>query len=398
MQTNKKILQLKTIDYIMALLCMVSTVFLVYIDNTLYKINVVIFCILILLSRFFFYNNSKLIIDKFNLSWLCFFAWSCISILWARYEVRIDLLITILFIGIINICISNYIKKENQLLVFMDSVIVAAAILELYIISYYGWNNLMNTRMDNDILNSNRAGITFSYAVSISLFMFFKKKKLVYIIGVLFLGVGVFITGSKAGIINMIIIISIFMCFKDGENSLKNIRNLAILALLLGIVYYLVFNVEFFYNVIGIRLISFMDAMLKSQSDTSTNTRLKMITFGLQNFIKNPVLGYGLDNYKSMSAFQTYSHSNLIEIMFNLGIVGTVFFYRMYYLMVKLLFKFKNMDNTWKAFIIGWLIGEGFINFVGVYYNEFVDIGLCFLLYLYLERIAKNNNHLIEKI
>ena len=105
MQTNKKIIQSRTIDYIMALLCMVSTVFLVYVNNTLYKINVVIFCLLILLSLFFFYNKSVLKIDKFNLSWLCFFGWSCLSILWARYEVRVDLLITILFIGVINICI-----------------------------------------------------------------------------------------------------------------------------------------------------------------------------------------------------------------------------------------------------------------------------------------------------
>lgn len=369
---------------------MVSTVFLVYVNNTLYKINVVIFCLLILLSLFFFYNKSVLKIDKFNLSWLCFFCWSCLSILWARYEVRVDLLITILFIGVINICISNYIKKEKQLLIFMDAIIIAAAVLELYLISYYGWNNLITTRMDNTILNSNRAGITFSYAVGISVFMFFKEKNFFYIPAILFLGVGVFITGSKSGIINMIIIVSVFMCFKDGKNSIKNVRNLTILALLLLIIYYLVFNVEFFYNIIGRRLILFADALLKSRSDTSTSTRLDMIIFGFQKFTKNPIIGYGLDNYKSMSVYQTYSHSNLIELLFNLGIVGVFFFYRMYYLMVRLLLKFKYTDNTWKGFIIAWLIGEIFINFVGVYYNEFADIGLCFLFYVYLERLGEN--------
>ena len=91
--------------------------------------------------------------------------------------------------------------------------------------------------------------------------------------------------------------------------------------------------------------------------ETSTNTRLRYYTFGIKDFVSNPVIGYGLGNFKIISIerdkenINSYTvpyvmHNDFLEVAVELGIIGLalfllIFIYPVYDLFNKL--KIKNI-------------------------------------------------------
>ena len=92
--------------------------------------------------------------------------------------------------------------------------------------------------------------------------------------------------------------------------------------------------------------------------ETSTNTRLRYYTFGIKDFVSNPIIGYGLGNFKIISIerdkenINSYTvpyvmHNDFLEVAVELGIIGLVLFllifiYPVYDLFKKL--KIKNLN------------------------------------------------------
>tara|TARA_B110001452_G_scaffold67562_1_gene54407 strand:- start:5542 stop:6705 length:1164 start_codon:yes stop_codon:yes gene_type:complete len=70
---------------------------------------------------------------------------------------------------------------------------------------------------------------------------------------------------------------------------------------------------------------------------TSTNERIRFIEDGFESFLNHPFLGTGISSLKSI--FGTYSHSNFIEILAGIGFFGFIIYYRIYYLLIKKVFK-----------------------------------------------------------
>ena len=91
--------------------------------------------------------------------------------------------------------------------------------------------------------------------------------------------------------------------------------------------------------------------------ETSTNTRVRYYTFGIKDFISNPIIGYGLGNFKIISIerdkenINSYivpyvMHNDFLEVAVELGIIGLalfllIFIYPVYDLFKKL--KIKNI-------------------------------------------------------
>lgn len=67
--------------------------------------------------------------------------------------------------------------------------------------------------------------------------------------------------------------------------------------------------------------------------DTSAATRLDMIGEGWRLWLEAPILGHGIDQFRVLSQFATYSHNNYIEMLATLGIVGFILYYSVYLLL-----------------------------------------------------------------
>lgn len=64
--------------------------------------------------------------------------------------------------------------------------------------------------------------------------------------------------------------------------------------------------------------------------DTSYFIRLDMIQQGLQLWQQAPLFGNGLDAFRGLSGQGTYAHNNYVELLCDLGLLGTLLFYALH--------------------------------------------------------------------
>lgn len=65
----------------------------------------------------------------------------------------------------------------------------------------------------------------------------------------------------------------------------------------------------------------------RSVSEHSIGARSDMIQVGLNLWSQHPLIGWGFDAYEDISGFNTYSHSNFIELLANNGLIGLILYY-----------------------------------------------------------------------
>lgn len=76
--------------------------------------------------------------------------------------------------------------------------------------------------------------------------------------------------------------------------------------------------------------------------DPSTIERSKLISVGIDQFMKTPLLGIGAGNSVLVgiqaSGVEVYLHNNYIDQLVNIGIIGTVIYYLFYMIPLKRIF------------------------------------------------------------
>ena len=108
-------------------------------------------------------------------------------------------------------------------------------------------------------------------------------------------------------------------------------------------------NVPFLYKIVGYRLKGLFDIFSSfSSADASTTTRIEFVKIGFDIFLKNPLLGIGLNNYSYVAYNnysiwgQVYAHNNYVELLSDFGIVGFVLYY---WIIIKSIIK---LNETYK--------------------------------------------------
>jgi len=90
----------------------------------------------------------------------------------------------------------------------------------------------------------------------------------------------------------------------------------------------------------------FSGADALSSEDGSISSRTQMIVSGLKLIAQHPMFGIGLDNFRSASGADTYSHSNPIEVVVSTGIVGGVLYFGIYAVLLLRLFKIRRRATS----------------------------------------------------
>lgn len=99
-------------------------------------------------------------------------------------------------------------------------------------------------------------------------------------------------------------------------------------------------------------------------------------------FKMSPFIGVGMDNYRALTVFSTYSHSTYAEVLSCTGVVGTILYFIPYCsIAVKIVKLIKNsvMEISINAKLLGILffmllfLGTGVIHFYDV--NSYISLG-----------------------
>lgn len=213
------------------------------------------------------------------------------------------------------------------------------------------------------------------------------EKKFIYWIPYAIVAMTMIMTGSKKALIYIFLGIIIFTVLKYGIKLQKYI--LPVLVIL--VFSYLVFNNEFFYEIIGRRTVNFLDVVGFNINDTSssvsTSMRLEMYRLSYEAFWQHPIWGGGWYYFSEYSGLRTYSHNNFFELLVTYGMVGFFIYYSMYlWLLIKLLNLFRKDDyaKLFLAILIVVIICDtGAVTFS----SGILSYSVLVLIYLYIIKI-----------
>lgn len=271
---------------------------------------------------------------------------------------------------------------------FMKFIILFGVILSIYSISLTDVSRLMNGIYfaENILLerigNRNDVAMAIGLAFNFSLYFFLHKKKRINVFIMLIMFIAILLTGSRKGLLFSVtpFFINLIYIFITTKKIKKRFRYIILSIILILLVYYALFHIEFMYNNIGFRIENAVRSIVLNQETTesSLNSRGNMIDSGLRYFKEKPLIGYGLENFRVLygheTGLETYSHNNFVELLVNNGLIGFISYYLFYILIIINNFnKLKNSklsdEKDYRAFLISLLISILIIDFTMISYK-----------------------------
>ncbi|MBQ8426734.1 MAG: O-antigen ligase family protein [Clostridia bacterium] len=346
--------------------------------------------------------NVRIVISNFNcIAWFfCFITFGVLSVFWSDALTEIiDVLKSLTVIFVIILFIQFSINSGFKIVTLLKCYFVALIINTIYIVFTIDISGLGDVQLGTGLIegwNGNGIGFMTAQGALIAWYLFgttnYKIEKVFLCVCVIALSVLTMYTGSRTAFLMLIAQFVLYVCL---GNPSKMLRNFLIAVLIVSLALYLVMNVDSFYKVLGHRLEGLFSLFKgDGEIDSSANIRDVFIQNGKEWFLDKPILGFGLNAYKTLNVIATgrytYAHNNFIELAVDLGLVGLILYYGAYlYLIVKLFKSFKN--NHLIAFLLSALIASlvshfGTVDYYGLYQN------LLLLLCFNAVNFSKGNN------
>jgi O-antigen ligase len=323
-------------------------------------------------------SGAFYIISRGRISFTIYFFWGfefifvlICSLLYApSFELACSGILAYIIIFVPVFIMMQTIESFRDLDRFMDMNLCAGLILSLTSILFY-YDELFISGRFYALGNPNSVMILLLHPVNILIFKLMVKKfhRIFYTVSLAACLLVILFTGSRKGIVIPLIFILIFIVMNSGKKILK--RSI-IIAIVLSVINYLIFNVDELYIALGRRLELFLITLFDSENVTyfSDATRLQLIKSAYAIFIKSPLIGSGINAVEAK--YGAYSHNNYTEILSSLGIIGFVAYYWIYaYCMLNIFRVRRNSDEgrDYCDFAIAVLISNLVFDWGGVTYN-----------------------------
>ena len=227
---------------------------------------------------------------------------------------------------------------------FKKAMIIVGVFSALYLIYLEGLNILGGGIRIGDSLsgNVNTVGYNFGIISTVIMWFFCREKKSYLIFFFLIFSMLMLLTGSKKVLIIILANLAMYFWFEKDK-----ISGWLITIFILFVSLYLIFNVSYFYNIIGSRVEAMIETILLGSSSPiyshSTEVREEMIKEALNLFLSKPFLGGGWNYFYAHTAYgYEYSHCNYTEMLCSFGILGTLLFYWRHFHDLKKAYKYRN--------------------------------------------------------
>lgn len=373
--------QLLSFSY--CLLYMIASIIFPHTNDFTYKATVIVIGITGILQAV--KKGNALHLSRIDEWWIFFIIWSAFSLLWSNV-LAIDRLIVFLFIEFNLIFLGNYLSTEEKCIHMLKAYMLSGVFFGIYLIHYTTLRIIiMSGRLPNDRIDSNEAGVIFSFSIILALFFWLKEKKKWYLLLAALLEIMVFLSGSRSAFLNSTCsVIVFFLVYNKGKFKIRDF-----LLFILGIagLFYVLMNVEVFYNIIGRRIegmwniITGETSVMSGSLSGSTYLRANLYIMSWRTFLEHP-LGVGLDNFRYTNRFIRGAHSNILELLSSLGFIGAILFYAMYIQFIILFLNVERiLDQRERAMILGFLTGSFVISLFNSYYNIFSHFVLLIIFY-----------------
>lgn len=282
----------------------------------------------------------------------------------------------------------NSISPDKLIRVFIVSCIIGS--VTMLMINYSSTGSFIMREVEGSI-NGNLQAVNNAVAIGIMYAVRSNNKQWLYVSSLLFLFC--LLAGTKKSIIVLAIIAGGSVLMNNPRNIVVNISKIAVLLLILYIV---MFKVSFFYNLIGNRfesILSFINA--NGDMDGSTKTRSAFIELGMSYISLNPMKGHGIDCFRELpGAYGTYSHNNYVELAFGVGIPGLIVYYIMYLIpLVKGLKNWTKSTNIYDILGVVMCVGCLFADYGMVSYFDRPTYLRILMIVFFINRTMQQKEH-----
>lgn len=141
----------------------------------------------------------------------------------------------------------------------------------------------------------------------------------------------VLLTGARKALVFTMFGMLVYplMFSKKQERSANKTVKILGLAGCVIVAFYLIMTNETLYAMIGNRFAGFIDGLLEGDfTESSARSRSIMFTTALASAKEHPLLGIGLNNFRTLEgSFSTWSHNNFLEILVSGGLLPLLIYY-----------------------------------------------------------------------
>lgn len=317
------------------------------------------------LIYFLSYSEIKLTIHRFLWFYVAFALFSLSSIFWSIDSAStIDDSFRVIIVGINLIIIYNvsrYFKIENFILygILLGAFYNYAVLFE--IIPYTSQYTLdFAYRFVGTTNNPNVLAIYMLYSIVAAIILLerntSKAIRLLLYTNILLALYAIVMTASKKGAVFGIVLLCVYFV------SLLKSKKHIVWSLTLFTVFILLLNSGLLLQIEGVeRLMYRFDLAQAGLAGNiysgSTYERISLIQTAFEVFSRDfgtLLFGTGQHTFYLQNKFGLYAHNNYMEILANLGLIGMVLFYTIYFIVIKNILKLQNKSSRY--FLFGFIL------------------------------------------
>lgn len=228
--------------------------------------------------------------------------------------------------------------KNTKLLILIISLGALAMMLMLLFVPAmrYGTTRL---RLSADS-NPNYLGLIYAFGIWMTAFKskFSVVSFVLVVVESVLAAIAIIMTGSRKSLIILFIVV-LFYLFNYLSNAKLGTKIIVIILIVAFGSFIINLLADYFFS------FSIADRFSSSFSSATDEVRIEMYKNGINAFLHNPIFGYGYEGYRFYYGGITYSHSNIIEVLVNGGIIGSVLYWSAF---VRILIKLINMRKKIK--------------------------------------------------
>ena len=349
-------------------LYIISLFFIVYNPSTLFisELIFVLFAISVVIKGRIKFSPWILILPSIAFISIISFRWAILPHVALIRGKSIVQMTTLFFLSY------QSVKDEKDVGFLLDAYLIGVFIMYGRILMIYGSDGIARAfdskyRLGLLVNEPNALGRYSAIAYVICLFKaLFNQDKKYYIIGLACIFMA-FASGSRQGILILLVGIIVMLFLKSKNNLSKFMRTLLIVLLFISTTVILAETFPIFdrYNRLIILFLG------EGHSDGSLLIRSMLIKYGFELFFKKPLVGYGIGQFVAFSqevfGRNIASHNGFIEVLVSYGILITILYYSVF---LKIL---KGLRKNRSEYVYSNLL---FTIFIMLLVSEVAHIGL----------------------